>query len=1479
MNAFLTHLNLPSGTRAFLVVLLSLFFQLTIAQPANLPTVEKALSDFEIIESQNRFIDKLNIGTGEQSGQAYNLPIGVKKIVGNIPFTIAVTNVKFGTQYGQATVIMKIRPTQTSKELIFGATNVTISYKGDLVGDITLSLLSDVPLSLGNVGNMVFKGGFNREKGTGESKTYVSLDCNGNFRELSIDADITLNTNTFRLAGKGDADEPVTAAFRTIINDWNDLYVNLSLPAFEIKGAKGFEFEVKDATLDLSDLRNPAAFNPDPAYMSGYFTLPDPLLWRGLYIEKFTVTFPEWFKIKNSSQRTKLEASRLLIDENGVTGDILGHNILPFEQGDASGWAFSVSDFRLSLLANNIKGFGFGGQINIPLGEENQPRSYEAYIANNEYLFKVGLGEDLDFNLFGTAKLKIAPTSYLQISLKNKNFVPRVVLNGSMALNTGGLQMEELTFTKLSVGTDSPTLSVESMGYGGEVKFANFPVTISDIRASLNENQAAMGFDVKINLMEGKIAAASRINLSSDRKDGAWKFKGVSIDAIKLENIEMAGFNLTGEIRIEKDHPVYGDYFGGNITAVFSSLSKSLKVNAKSIFGCKDFRYWYVEGQAMFPAGIPIGPLSLNGFVGGAYYRMAARGNTFVPDNKSSLGVKAGVSYGVGANVVTGQALFEMNFLSSGGIKNMKFYGTANMMAGFDPSKQMEALDNMRKQTMEKINSLSESLSDNLPGNLSGSDVAKNILSNVKLAVGINAYLTMNYDFTTSVFDADFKMMVSTPGNIIRGAGNNNEAGWAKLYFSPQMWFVHVGTPSNPVGLKIGLGSFSLSAQSYFMLGDKLENPPAPPKQVLDILGITPEQADYMKYPEVMQAGKGIGFGASLSFDTGDLRFLILYARFSAGAGFDLMLRDMKNYACEGKSEPVGINGWYANGQSYVYLQGELGVQIKLLFINKRIAVIKGATAALLQARFPNPTWIGGYLAIKLNVLGGLINATMKMKMSFGDDCRLVSLNGDSSPLDMPVIADLTPLNNDADIDVFFSPQATFNMQIGQPFDVQDENGSTKSYRLKLEDFYITDNKGQKVEGKIKWNSKYDAATFESKEILPPNIDMKVSVSVNFEEYSGGSWSLVSQNGKPARESKESTFKTGGAPNYIPLTNIEYCYPVIAQKNFFKNEATAGYVQLKKGQAYLFPDNFSYNIAFSAKGGSASNVAFRYDKSGSRLNFNFPGIDNQKDYELAFVASSAAQTQSRGETTKTVSNTITDSEGESFTVDYMQQAAQQIIKDGSIEILKYSFRSSRYNTLDEKIAAMQFIPDNLYINTDVRSLFLNSVGSYEAFDEAELVGSDYTAGAPLVSAEAILNDDYYVKDIAPLLYNWYPIRGISITGRDVNEYGVPPSKAFPLYDGYLSYINAGAFNDFMSKIFPYVYELPFYYNKDYYELVTKAVNSFDKGIDMKPLMPLIESRFPFIRQGDYKTKLLYILPGGKNGTNRQINYTNTLNWR
>ncbi|GHT13535.1 hypothetical protein FACS189426_18590 [Bacteroidia bacterium] len=1424
-------------------------------------TEEDGKSYFQIVDANDRYVSDL-LSALSNDEEVYNLPLGSKKIIGASSYSLVVSDIKIGAQYGEATMFLKIENLYKSRELIFGATGVKISYNGDLAGDINLSLLSDIPIRLGNMGDVILKGSI---PGNTTSGTRLTLDCNGDFQELMLDGELILNKNTFKPAAAKDENSEVRAAFRTSIFDLTDFLFELSVPDFEIKGIPDFVFSLSNVALDLSDIQNPSGFMPDEAYFTTKFTLPDRNLWRGLYAENISVTFPSMFDKKGGGEKSTLSASHFLIDENGITGDILGTDILSFEAGDAGGCSFSVTDFYLTFFANNISKFGFAGDINIPMSETTTPRHYEAFISKDEYLFNVSLGEAVDFSLFGAGKINLQPTSYMQIGVANGKFVPKVVLDGDMTLAIDGLSIEQLAFHKLCLSTQKPIFSVESVQCGGNLSLNNFPISISNFSFSSQEDLAVLGFELKINLMEGVISAGSAIKLKTEYRGNKWTPQGLQIEKMTLDNVKLGGFSLSGEIHNVKNDPVYGDYLGGDITAVFSALSNGLSVNVKAVFGKTTFRYWYVEGQANFSGGIPIGVVTLNGFTGGAYYRMSpARGTgikAYAPDERYSLGVKAGVSFHIASKAaVSGNALFEMNFLSTGGVGSIMFYGSANFL---DPAALLgDKFKTMFNQVMEKTSDLGESLAAKIPGNKDGSEVAESILPNMDLSGAMAASLSMKYDFVSKTFDANFRLMVNI-GGILRGSGAGNQAGWVNLHCSPQTWYIHAGTPSNPVGLALGLGSFSLKTESYFMLGDKLEKPILDPN-VARILKITPQEADYMKFPESASLGKGVAFGSRFSFNTGNLSFLMLYANFKAGMGFDVMLSDMSNFRCEGSNSPVGINGWYANGQTYAYLEGKLGVRIKILTVKKDITVISGSAATLLQARLPNPTWVGGYMAVDLNVLG-IIKANMKMKFSFGDDCKLVNIDGNASPVDFPLIADLTPAANEKDVDVFLSPQATFNMGLEEAFDAQDDDGNTKTYRIRLADFYITDNKGQKMAGNIKRN-KNTVATFESSEILPPNANMKATVSVSFEENVNNNWQQVTQNGKVVTETRTVDFTTGGAPNYIPLTNIEYCYPVIDQKNFFIGESSNGFVQLKKGQSYLFPTNFDYKTSFGINGAKSAETNFNYNVSEKRLTYTIPNLKNRNDYEMSFVAYAKSNTPQGGNQVRQTSTTVKDGEGEAFTIDYMQQAAQKITKDGSMKVLNYTFRSSGYNTFEQKMSALAFNKGAIYVNSDVIVLNLGVNGKYELFDEIELVGSPYNNGKPLVVAEAILDDSYYIKDIAPVTYDLLSVKGMSIQNREPVILGAPPVKAFYIRDGYLSG------NETATKTFPLVYQLPYYYNNDYYELRNKAANLFDKGVNMEPLIPLITGQYPVIKKGDYKTQLKYVLPEGKQGTTKQINY-------
>ena len=92
----------------------------------------------------------------------------------------------------------------------------------------------------------------------------------------------------------------------------------------------------------------------------------------------------------------------------------------------------------------------------------------------------------------------------------------------------------------------------------------------------------------------------------------------------------------------------------------------------------------------------------------------------------------------------------------------------------------------------------------------------------------------LHFDNVNDVFHGNLEIYVNVAGGIVRGVGAGNKAGWAVLHFEKNDWYVHIGTPDQPLGLEVAR---IFKSKSYFMLGKNLPGSPPPPPQVSEILG------------------------------------------------------------------------------------------------------------------------------------------------------------------------------------------------------------------------------------------------------------------------------------------------------------------------------------------------------------------------------------------------------------------------------------------------------------------------------------------------------------------------------------------------------------------------------------------------------------------------------------------------------------------
>jgi hypothetical protein len=1481
--------------QSYLLGAVLLFSQSVRSQTIISENIKHAQAYFARLDAENSYKDNLN------HVDMNRLPSGFKQTISNMEVTVAVSGAEFYTDYTALDAFLRIKiPGNQDRVLFFGAKDIKLSHDGDIIGDAQLSLLGDmdIPMSGGNI-ILRLKGSFDSMTGQSKDLTYASIDCQG-LKGMGLTAEVELSDRLCSPADKTSG--KVVGRFQTQVDDWNDIVASVSFPSFVIKGLDDFIWTLEDAVFDFSDLKNAPEFRFPAGYEAQYMIPGMNTLWRGVYVKNLAVTLPPQFA-KDGDKRVSFAAQDMIIDDNGITGKFGAFNILSLREGNASGWAFSVDYFGLELLANNLEGAHFTGVIALPIAEKTALKYNGVITADDQYALQIQSLDSISFDMLH-AKAELFPNSYVEFKSEQGKFKPEALLHGRMGIE---VKMKEegkevarfkgITFKSLRLKTENPYLSIEALGYQGEVKLLNFPVSVKNIAMTTHGNEASLGFDLDLTLSDGAFAGSTRLALVGKMEEGKlhkWQYDKTEIDKIVIDSKIAETFQLKGELQILNDDPIYGNGFSGGVSLAFMDKSplKGFSLKARAMFGRTDFRYWFVDGIAEIGGiGIPIGPgINLIGFGGGVTSRMkpagiqASGGNllsatsmTYLPNKTTSLGIKASVSFAIPEkNVIHGEACFELSFNDKGGLDYAGFYGYAQI-AGSIPG-----LDNFEKTVKDKYGKIAEKEKNFIKDN---DDLAKqlrklkqyepNKASEVMMSDqtenvgkdGFAAAVGIQFNFAESSFHATFDLYVNVLGGMITGTASGNRAGYAVLHIDPQEWYTYMGTPTDRIGLRMGIGSIlSIETGSYLMLGTRIPAAPGVPEQVASILGYSPDELDYMKDLNTLGDGKGFAFGANLSINTGDLTFLILYAHFSAGMGFDIMLKDYGDIECKGRNGAIGMNGWYANGQSYAYLQGELGVKVNLWFMKAKVPVITADMATLMQAKLPNPSSFKAYMAVKAKVLG-LINVNCRFKLLIGEDCEMIVPG--SSPLEMAMISDLSPGDHTHDISVFTAPQAAFNMAIGKPFDVQDDGGE-KTYRIQLKDFVLDD--GENIIGNLQWSADKDAVSFYSHEILPPSKEVTATVRVVFEELKNGKWNPVYTSGKEAVESKSIAFNTGAAPKEIPLQNIVYAYPVVDQQYFLNGEGDKGYIQLQFGQDYLFPADLKNRIVYEDEAGNQQTVDFTYNSSLKRMDYNRPNTQNAKTYTLKMVSMSQDNDTNTGATTASQSLLNDEKEG-NIDIENKQASAETRTDVGAV-LLSYHFTTSRYATFQQKIQDIQKTRPTAGVLSSDLLLFGYETDNMEPFDLADLKGTEQTDHQPLVDVSAVLDDYYYTQKIYPLLYQDYPVAGsIQVQRSNAAEIGVPPVKALPVRTDYLNQIEQGLYNGLAKQRFPYYYNLPAAYKEDFIDLQHQVINSL-MGTGGSAYNRFLQGTFPFISSEYYKIKLQYILPGNIKGSSAFFDFYN-----
>lgn len=1147
-------------------------------------------------------------------------------------------------------------PNSNDKKLVLQAENLNWGA-GGMIGDTRLKLATAVEIRVSNAALLRLNPGTTSSDGC-----FVSWDCNG-FKSIGLDADIELcrdfitplNPTTF-------TEIPAPARFsvnvKMELRHWSDFYFSLNAndaKAFYITGYSDYKFKVKGMTVDMSDYRSPQLNSRPGPFMKE---------WRGFHLEEMTVTFPNSFS--SGSNHITAGVKDFVIDDMGVSGKIFAANLLSIDNGSLGGWPFSIDTAMVIVEKNHLTGGGLAGRLKVPVFK-NAMKYNASILPGNKYNFSISPSatEEMDMLL---AQVTLDSNSTITVRYDNNDVIATAILNGSIQVgsqsDTSGVSLPSARFKNFKISNTAPYFNAGewtiSGGIGGNI--AGFEIKIDNIRPiQPNETEAGLSFNIGVQFpcdlaAYGGFEIIGNMQLDAHGRQ-EWVHNRTKLNRLGIDAKFAAG-HVKGYLETFEDHPTYGKGFQGLVGMDFKGIGS---FDALALFGKKDFKYFFIDAQATLSTGIPVGPIEINGFVGGVSYKMGVQptanggmsnsttlpsvlgqsfsGNTYTPNADYALGLRAGVKMRMAKNpkIFNGEVVFEILFNAEkpdgtgGGVAQIVLDGKGMLMA----------VGNITGQVIESTNSKPKGMNASL-----------------------TAHIRFKYDFNADIFTGD--LIAYLNAGIFKGVGAGGKMVDAHIYVGPDKWYFHFGTPSNPCGLLIDSPVLRIEMKSYLCIGTNIPGLPPVPADVIAIAGnIKPSSA-------FANNGNGFLFGSSFDVKAG-INLGIASAQMNAKAGFDIMVRDFGDAKCKGDNDVIGINGWYGVGQMWAKIEGKL----KLL----GFTLFDAGIAGILQAQLPNPFFAQATMGVRVKTLFGTLNKKMKIKL--GEECQ-IDYGDDGSALGIKVINVITPGDGAIEMPTDVVPQVMFNvpintiMDIGDKFEVKLDSVSIKSLKTGLKYNYASSLLNDSTLLEI-----IPTDVFNGKD----SIEMIVKVKV----LRNGSLTMY--------ERERIVFTTMGTYSTIPAANIESSYPADGMANFYKGEYNQykGFIQMKSGMPELFyniPEGTTQKIKLTKNG--AEPMVFDYVYNGLEAKIEFPMdtamLHNGQLYKLEIVRfpKGAYATTIPGQgvdiNTQASGLNLSNIMGNPVLPNINESQPPQ---NGEVIVASLNFRVSQYSTFKKKLASMQ----------------------------------------------------------------------------------------------------------------------------------------------------------------------------------------------
>jgi len=372
--------------------------------------------------------------------------------------------------------------------LPLGAKNICLKDSKNFCGEGLLFLAEDYPLTSINFTFLKSTG-----NGSTQGGTYALFDQNG-FKQLHIKANYNFSQNIIvRESYKG----IVKATIETDIKIWNNWVANVSIDPFNIAGYDQWAFTInKPAYYDHSDSINPPGMPAFPIYGKTNFL---DKTWHGFFISDLQVALPSAIQ-RADNLPTSVEVNNFIIDNQGVTGELLSNNVLDINNGSLKGWYYSIDNIDVKFVNSSYISGGMSGKVLLPISGSPQqnPQDELNYtctliqpsegVGSLSFQFVIQPKNGLHADLWG-ATINLDPTSNITVTTNNNNLNAIANLNGNISIQTNlspipNINLKGIQFQNLQLTTQSPYISSNAtFSFASpDHSLAGFPVSITSVR-------------------------------------------------------------------------------------------------------------------------------------------------------------------------------------------------------------------------------------------------------------------------------------------------------------------------------------------------------------------------------------------------------------------------------------------------------------------------------------------------------------------------------------------------------------------------------------------------------------------------------------------------------------------------------------------------------------------------------------------------------------------------------------------------------------------------------------------------------------------------------------------------------------------------------------------------------------------------------------------------------------------------------------